>query len=439
LAGLSAVAQHASAATNDYRALVCLFMHGGNDSHNWLVPMEPSALADYTRARGPLALGAHQLIPMDTAPSQGSGVVLGLAPELAPLHRLYESGELAFVANVGALQQPTTRADFNAGRYLPPKLFSHNDQASYWQSLGPEGTRTGWGGRIADAVQALNGTPTFTAVSAAGSDVFLSGISARRYQVSTSGPIAIEALGRGLNMQSSTATAALIRAHAIGSNSLLEAAYTDTVRRSALSHGALSEALSRVPEQALPTAQRLPDGSTLALDQQPLMHQLRIVSRMIAAAPSLGVRRQVFLVSMSGFDTHGRQARDHPRLGATVAYAAAWFIDALRAAGMHRQVTLFTASDFGRTLTTNGMGTDHGWGSHHFVAGGAVRGRDVYGRFPTLAMGSADEVGSGRLLPSTSVSSYAATLATWMGVPASELATVLPSIGRFGGSGVGFI
>lgn len=432
LAGLAALSSHAASGGDDYRALVCLFMHGGNDSHNWLIPLEASEYAEYARTRTALALPAETLLPLSRAPQQAAGRRFGVAPELAPLRELYETGELAWVANVGALQQPTTRADFDAGRGLPPRLFSHNDQASHWQALGPEGTRSGWGGRLADALASLNAVPAFTAVSAAGNAVFVSGIGQSGYQIAPAGPVAIEALARPYTFSSGSAAAALRQMHIQEAAHPMQAEYARIVRRSAAAHGMLSPAMSQANVLPLPDATlRLANGSSVALGQLPLMRQLRAVAQMIAAAPGLGLRRQVFLVSATGFDTHGSQLRDHPALSAGLAHSVAWFLGAVRAMGRADGVTLFSASDFGRTLISNGGGSDHGWGSHQFVAGAAVRGREIYGRFPTLALGSPDEVGSGRLLPSTAVSAYAAPLARWMGVGAADLPAVLPGVSRF--------
>jgi len=211
-------------------------------------------------------------------------------------------------------------------------------------------------------------------------------------------------------------------------------------KRSADAYALMTSALSTVQVGALPEqAQLLPNGGALQLSSLPLARQLRTVAQMIAAGKQQGMRRQVFMVSMAGFDTHGSQMRDQPTLMAAVAQSTAWFLSAVRDQGLANAVTLFSASDFGRTLTSNGDGSDHGWGSHHFVAGGMVRGRDIYGRFPTLALGSADEVGSGRLLPSAAVTEYGASLARWMGVANSDLATVFPGIGNFGSQDLAFV
>lgn len=442
LAGLGAMAAQSSSAADTggpYKALVCLFMSGGNDGHNWVVPTDATGYADYAAARRELAWPAARLLPI-TCTTQGSGRSFGMPQELQPLQAMYEAGRCALVANVGTLQRPVTKADFQAGRNLPSKLFSHNDQQSTWQSLAPEGATSGWGGRIGDVLMSANLNPVFTAVSGAGNAVFLTGSSVTQYQVGTAGPISVAALGKSWVQGSTTVAAALRRAiQNVGSNDF-QAEYTRVTQRSIDTGAMLQSAIAGTAVAALPSVPvTLPNGATLALDKDNLAQQFRVVAQMIGAASRLGMRRQVFMVNLGGFDSHANQMRDQPMLMARVANAVAWFFAALDGLGMGSNVTLFSASDFGRTLVSNGQGCDHGWGNHHFVAGGAVKGRQIYGRFPITALGGADDVGSGRLLPSTSVAEYAATLGRWMGLSAPELATVLPNLAEFPSSNVGFL
>ena len=445
LAGLGAMAaQNASAAdtSGPYRALVCLFMAGGNDSHNWVVPTSASGYAEYSAARRELAVPASQLLglSMGLQSPLGQGGSLGMPRELQPLHALYESGRCAVLANVGTLERPISKADFVAGANLPSKLFSHNDQQSSWQSLSPEGARSGWGGRMGDLMSSANQHPVFTTVSAAGNAVFLAGNSVTQYQVGSSGPVDVAALGKSWMHGSTTASGALRRALQAGGGNEFQSEYTRVLQRSLDTGSMLKAALASTAVAGLPGLPiRLPSGATLALDRDDLAQQLRVVAQMVAAAPRLGMRRQVFMVNIGGFDSHVNQMRDQPLLMARVAYAVNWFFGALDAQGLGSQVTLFTASDFGRTLNSNGQGSDHGWGSHHFVVGGAVKGRKVYGAFPSTVLGSADDVGSGRLLPSTSVSQYAATMGRWMGLSNLELTTLLPGLGNFSTSNLGFL
>jgi uncharacterized protein (DUF1501 family) len=443
LAGLAALAAQAPAraATGDtYRALVCLFMAGGNDAHNWVVPTDSTGHGEYLRARGSLAMPVSNLRTLSAAPRQSNGRQFGFAADLDPMRELYESGQLAVLANVGTLQQPTTKADYLAGRGLPPKLFSHNDQQSWWQSLAPEGARSGWGGRIADAVMAQNGAPIFTSVSACGNSILLAGNHGQQYQIGTTGAVPIRPLNEPATLGSPTVAAVLRRSMARARSDLMQTGYSNVVKRSAEAYEVLAQAVSQVNVASLRSpAVTLSDNSSFTLENSPVAKQLRAVAQMIAARGPLGMRRQVFMVQIGGFDTHGNLMRDQPALMASVAQSIAWFTATMREQGLEDSVTLFTASDFGRTLTSNGSGSDHGWGSHHFIAGGAVRGRDIYGRFPVTSLGTPEDVGSGRMLPTTSVTEYAATLARWMGVSSADLTTVLPNIGEFGNSDLGFL
>lgn len=442
LAGLAALASQSSSAADasaPYKALVCLFMQGGNDSHNWVVPIDAGGYADYAAARQELAWSLDRLQPI-AAPGQASGRSFGMAQELEPLRRWYDSGHAAVVANVGPLQRPLTRADYQAGLDLPSKLFSHNDQQSTWQSLSTEGARSGWGGRMGDILMSGNGYPVFTAVSASGNAVFLSGSSVTQYQVGLNGPVSVNALSQSNLFGSTAAPAALRRALADAGSSPLQAEYSRVVQRGIDASVVLQTALSGVVVPEIPaTPMASVGGGTTTLDQDNLAQQLRIVARMIGAGQALGMRRQVFMVATGGFDTHANQMRDQPALMARVAQSADYFLGALSSLGLLDQVTLFTASDFGRALVSNGSGSDHGWGGHHIVAGGAVRGGQIFGRFPELALGSPDEVGSGRLLPAHSVTQYAAPMGRWLGLSAAEVASVLPGLGNFDADALAFL
>jgi uncharacterized protein (DUF1501 family) len=442
LAGIGALAagQAAAADTSGYRALVCLYMAGGNDAHNWIVPTDTIGYLDYSRSRGALAWPEQQLQALSST-GQASGRTFGMPLELAPMRKWYEAGKLAVLSNVGPLVRPLTKTMYTAGgSAVPPKLYSHNDQTSFWQSLAAEGASSGWGGRMGDLLQSANAQPTLTSVSACGNAVFLTGNAVQQYQIGESGPIRVEALGRS-QMLGSTQTATLLRKVILANGAdPLQAEYARLTQRSLNTTALLTSSLSNTGMPALPTgALALPSGASLRLDQDGLARQLRMVAQMIAAGSGLGMRRQVFMVSVGGFDTHANQLRDQPRLMARVANSVDWFLTALQGAGLLDRTTLFTASDFGRTLTSNGQGSDHGWGSHHFIAGGAVKGRRIYGNFPITALGTTTDVDNGRLLPSISVTEYAATLGRWMGLSRSELGTVLPNLGNFSVADLGFL
>jgi uncharacterized protein (DUF1501 family) len=310
---------------------------------------------------------------------------------------------------------------------LPPKLFSHNDQQSFWQASNPEGAVSGWGGRIGDLMQAGNGNATLTCINASGNAVFLSGRTAVQYSVTTSGPVALNGNATTV-FGSSTANSVLRSMIAANRTHLLEAEHTRVTKRSLDAYQQVSTALAAAP--ALTSS--FPTGNSLA-------DQLRTVARMISVASELGARRQVFFVSLGGFDNHDSLLTAHATLMTRVGEALRAFYDTTVALGVADKVTAFTASDFGRTLTINGDGSDHGWGSHHFVIGGAVNGGRFYGTPPALANNGPDDVGQGRLLPGIAVDQYAATLASWFGVSATDMATVLPSIGNYSTRNLGFV
>ncbi|MEX8494622.1 DUF1501 domain-containing protein [Sphaerotilus sp.] len=431
LAGLGALAAERAVAadTSGYRALVCLFMTGGNDAHNWLVPTDTSNYASYAKVRAELAWPSAKLLPI-TCNSQGSGRAFGMPQELAPLRTWYESGRAAVLANVGTLVRPVTKAEYQAGSgSVPTKLYSHNDQQSTWQSLAPEGAPSGWGGRMGDLFMSANTQPIFTTVSASGNAVFLTGRSVFQYQVGADGPIGVNALSKSWLMGSTSAAPILRDVLLANGNNDFQTEHTRIMQRSIDTTTTLRTAIDASGIPAL----------TTALTNDSLARQLRIVAQMIAAGPKMGLRRQVFMVSIGGFDSHSNQMRDQPVLMSRVANSVDWFLRSLEGVGMLNNATLFTASDFGRTLVSNGDGSDHGWGSHHFIAGGAVRGTSIYGSFPVTALGTATDVGSGRLLPTTSVTEYAATLGRWMGLTSSELTTVLPNLGNFSNTNLGFM
>ncbi len=429
LAGIGAAA--AQTAT-DYRALVCVFFYGANDHNNTVIPVDSASYAAYTGARSTIARALADIVPLTPSVAltgSNAGRQFGLAKELMPLKTIWDAGKLAIVANVGPLIVPTTKTQYtNLSVPLPPKLFSHNDQQSVWQASAPEGARYGWGGRMGDLFASQNASAIFTCNSVSGSAVFLAGQNVAAYQVSTSGSVPISGI-KGSLFGSTSASATLKNIITTGGGSYFSQDLADTTARSIDADASLSAALLSAPD--FPLSADLTTNSLAA--------QLRIVARMIASRNALGAKRQVFFVSLGGFDTHDNELDDQPVLHAKVAAALAYFqtnIDSLQLAD---KVTTFTASDFGRTLTSNGDGSDHGWGSHHFVMGGAVKGRQYYGTFPIMGLNNNDEVGSGRLLPTTSVDQFAATMARWFGVSDTDMRLVLPNIGNFSTSNLGFL
>jgi uncharacterized protein (DUF1501 family) len=353
---------------------------------------------------------------------------------MQPLSSLYASGKAAVVANVGPLVVPTTKTQYRAASVpLPPKLFSHNDQQSLWQAGAPEGAVTGWGGRMADLLASGNSNQGFTAVTVTGAASFLSGPSLLQYQVGTAGPTLINAL-TGTLFGSTTASSTLRTLVTQARSSMFENEFNAFNSRSINTTGVLKTAIDALP----PLATAFPTAGVANVGSQ-LGSQLQMVARMIAARNALGMKRQVFFVSQGGYDTHDFQLRDQATLHTQLAAALDAFYKATVELGVANQVTTFTASDFGRTLTSNGDGSDHGWGSHHFVIGGAVRGGSIYGTFPDIAMNTNEDLGSGRLLPTTSVDQYAGTLARWFGVADGSLNTIVPNLANFTTRNLGFM
>jgi uncharacterized protein (DUF1501 family) len=427
---LAAIGEASAAVASDYKALVCIFLYGGNDYANTLPPYDAASHAQYLAARPTIghardALAATALNPVNSL----GGRQYALAPAMASLMPMFDAGKLAVVLNVGTLVRPTTKAQYQANSVaLPPKLFSHNDQSSYWQACGAEGTPSGWGGRIGDLLQSGNGSSALTCISASGNAVYLSGRSAIQYVTGTNGPTAL--IGGSNSLYGSSAAASALKSIMGASQSHLIANEHAAVSKRAIDlYAQVNGALGSAPASSFPL---FPSGNSLA-------DQLRIVARMIAVSQELGAKRQVFFVSLGGFDMHDYLVRDHPTRIGMVADAMRAFYDTTVALGVADKVTSFTASDFGRTLVQNDDGSDHGWGSMHFVAGGAVNGKRIYGTPPAVGANTPDDVGAGRLLPTIAVDQYAATLASWFGVRASDMPTVLPNIGNYSTTNLGFV
>lgn len=466
LAGASALA---STAASDYRALVCVFMQGGNDAFNTVLPTDDASWANYTGVRNqqPDSIALLRNTPADRSQKPGSpawlggvlpitpataqaGRSFGLHPMLTDLQGLFNNERrMAVVANVGPLVEPLSKAEYKQSlKRKPIKLFSHNDQQSTWLALAPEGTAVGWGGRMADALAGANNGSMFTAISASGDSVWLTGKTVRQYQVGPAGPIrsGTEPDARGISRAfgSDVIGAALERIMANSRGQHLMAVDLATVNQRSMQ-------AERILSSALPSAALAPYGPVSALQYtnlagglatNPLAQQLQVVARLIAAQSSLGVKRQVFFVSIGGFDTHNDQNKIHADLMARLNHALKYFDATLVATGMSQQVTTFTASDFGRSFTSNGDGSDHGWGGHHLVMGGAVQGGDIYGDFPILTQknrsdndfdGSPDQIQNGILLPKVSVDQYGAALGRWFGLTTTQLRDVFPNLANFSG------
>jgi uncharacterized protein (DUF1501 family) len=417
LTRLASLNAEVSAPSPDYKALVCVFLFGGNDANNMVVPVSTStqAYADYLAARGAaLAVPQASLATVHSA----SGDVYGLHPSLTPLRGLYNRRRLAVAANVGALLRPTTKKDYTDVRALvPANLFSHADQQQQWQTL--PGARTGWGGRTADALQSLNTQASLPAgVSFAGNVAFLVGQSTTQATL-TAGGLSLEGVDGS-------------RAASARTNALQQILSFNT----GLS---LIQTLNRDTAAGLDTGRILSSalgGSSTLKTQFPatsLAGQLHQVARLLAARTLTGMSRQIFFVSQGGYDTHTGQIPAQAGLLNELAGALAAFDQAVSELGLDGQVVTFTESEFGRTLQpSSGGGSDHAWGAHHLVMGAPVRGADIYGVFPKLEVGGPDDIGGrGVWLPSTSIDQYAATLASWFGVPDTSLPAVFPNLAAF--------
>ncbi|MGC6464483.1 MAG: DUF1501 domain-containing protein [Akkermansiaceae bacterium] len=402
----------------DYKALVCVFLAGGNDSFNMLTPKGGEAYDAYAGARGSLALPAEDLREFSEALPDGR--LLALNKNMPELFELYEEGKAAFVANVGTLVEPTTVAGIQAGTAkLPLGLFSHSDQQLHWQSGLPD-TRSpgsGWGGRLADLLTDLNG------VSGVSMNISLSGInlfqSSGTTSVFTKSPGSVPGLANWNN------PGHLPRRQAI--ESILDAEYRNVFEKTFVAKS--KEAIAAGEEYGTALAAAEPVTSPFSTDN-PISMQLRDVVEGISARSGLNKKRQTFFVKAGGWDHHS-SLEPHPAMLVELSQAIGEFQTAIATMGLEDKVTLFSASDFGRTLSPNGEGSDHAWGGNQFVIGGAVNGKSVYGDYPELSLGSALDSGRGRLVPTTSVDQYFAELALWMGVSKSNLPLVLPNIERF--------
>jgi uncharacterized protein (DUF1501 family) len=418
----------------DYKALVCVFLFGGNDSWNMLVPRSAAEYAEYARSRQNLALPQENLLPIDPRLPDPQGGQFGLHPSMPEIAALFGQDEAcAIVANVGPLIVPTTKQQYQSHAVpLPPQLFSHNDQQDQWHALrGRAVSTTGWAGRVADALAGQAGQPIALNISLAGQTLFQAGANSLAYAMGPGGPVGFA----GMNAQDAYSLARR------GSfENVLGAAYDTVYERSfsQVQQRALGAAAGINAALAQVRAPSAPAFSTV-FPTSPLGTQLRTVAEMIAVRDSLQASRQIFFVAAGGFDTHDDQSQDQPALLANVSQCMNALYRASVEMGIASSVTAFTQSDFGRTLTSNGDGTDHAWGGIQLVIGGAVRGRTIYGRYPLLRIGGADDVGGGRMIPGISSDQYAATLARWFGVAEGDLASVTPSLVNFTQRDLGFM
>jgi uncharacterized protein (DUF1501 family) len=443
-------ATRASYGFTGYKALVCVFLYGGNDGFNMVVPISGGARNDYNTVRPTLALpaaGLHALTaPTSGAGSPGDGSIYGLHASMPELATLFNAGRAAIVANVGTLVAPVTKDEYQNGNpALPPQLFSHADQAAYWQSSPPTNAPvTGWGGRIADLIASANPANIPTLTSLGGQDTFLRGQDINGYVMNFYGPNVVDFPYElsGNNALESTFNAL----HASGQANALERTFGATMRHSMSTASLIDATLG---------AAGMPDFSAFFTGTDSLGPQLQTVAKLIWAANNnipgyTGLKRQMFFVTADGFDTHSDQLATQDPLLADLSKSLAGFHNALQSVALADRATTFTASDFGRSLSNNQNGSDHGWASHHFVVGGAVQGGKFYGddlagtgaaHMPSLAPSESNpnDAGYGQIIPTTSVEQYTATLAHWFDVSDSDIDLITPNLANFNTRYFGFV
>ncbi len=418
----------------DYRAMVCVFLFGGNDSFNMLVPNTTAEYNVYAASRQNLAVAREDLLPINPVSFAPGSEPFGLHPAMTSLQQLFETGGASFVTNVGPLIEPTTKDQFfDKTVALPPQLFSHNDQQDQWLSLrGKIPSKTGWAGRMADLIRSnVAGQQMATNASLFGTNTFQSGDDTVAYVMGANGP-------EQFLFMSSDPDAGLVYEQGQAFGRIIDAPYesiyargfADVQRRAIDSAETVSAAIQDAVDRNLVTTV-FPPGQ--------LGTQLRTVARLIANRDLLQMQRQIFFVATGGFDSHDDQNQNQPGLLANISESIAAFHAATEELLVADAVTTFTQSDFGRTLTSNGDGTDHAWGGNQLIVGGGVRGQDLYGTYPLLQIGGDDDVGGGRMIPTTSADQYAATLAKWFGIPDMNLDMVAPNIDNFVTRDLGFM
>lgn len=411
----------------DYRALVCIFLQGGCDGFSLMVPTDNAEYTEYARSRGGLAVPRSQLLDISTL--SGNAPSVGLHPSAAPLRELFNEGRLAMLANIGNLVEPVTREQYqNKSVQLPAQLFSHADQEIQWQQLqGRNRAADGWGALATQYLSAYQQRDDLTSITLAGSNYWQSGFGQRPFSLSETGVPKYQGLDENQEW-SQPRIQAFRKVRDLQHNHVFASAYADIQNRAMNVTAELGELI----DSNSPLTNNQPADNQLAA-------RLGMVAQLIAVREQLGLRRQIFYVSMGGFDVHDNQNKSLPTLFSQLADAMAYFQATLDQIGQSDNVTTFTASDFGRALASNGDGTDHGWGNHLMAMGGAVRGSEIYGELPRLDVDGPDAVQHGRILPTLSATQYAGTLLDWVGLSNSEVDQVLPNLGNFNQRNLGFL
>ncbi|MDH3752051.1 MAG: DUF1501 domain-containing protein [Gammaproteobacteria bacterium] len=419
---------------DDYRALVCVFLFGGNDSYNMLVPNTIAEYNAYAASRQNLAIAQTDLLPINPVSFAPGSEPFGLHPAMTSLQQLFESGSASFVANAGPLIEPTTKDQFfSQSVALPPQLFSHNDQQDQWLSLrGTNQSKTGWAGRMADLIRNnVAGQQMATNASLFGTNTFQSADETVAYVMGATGPLQF-------GFMSSDPGAGLLYTQGQAFGRIIDAQYASIYERgfAAVQRRAIDSAETVIA--AIQAAENS-GAITTVFPAGQLGTQLETVAKLIASRDQLQMQRQIFFVATGGFDSHDDQNQNQPGLLANISESIAAFHAATVELDVEDAVTTFTQSDFGRTLTSNGDGTDHAWGGNQIVVGGSVVGQDIYGTFPVLEIGGDDDVGGGRMIPTTSADQFAGTLAKWFGIPDVDLDIVAPHIDNFAQRDLGFM
>ncbi|MEO0468590.1 MAG: DUF1501 domain-containing protein [Bacteroidota bacterium] len=422
--------------TGDYKALVCILLAGGNDSFNMLVPTADQAYQDYRTTRSNLALDKASVLPI--TPNIAVDGTFGLHPSMPEVQQLFQQGDLTFLSNVGTLvEQVSNRQQFLTGAAkLPVGLFSHADQIQQWQTSIPQ-TRSarGWGGRLADLLNAANSSQDISMnISLSGNNVFQAGNQVVEYAISPFGTGSA-----GINEYGDSDPYNQIRTAAVKSlleqqyQDIFKQTYADITRNAQSSHEKFSAAVGQV-------------NLTTEFSANYLSQSMQMIARTIAARESLGMSRQTFFVTYGGWDHHDELLNNQAGMLSVVSKALGEFQTAMKELAVEDDVTTFTISDFARTLTSNGNGTDHAWGGNTMIMGGAVKGGNLFGTYPSLALNNDLDVGEGNgiLIPTTSTDAYFAELALWLGVAPSDLSLVLPNIGTHfdptsGSAPIGFL
>jgi len=404
----------------NYKALVCLMLGGGNDSFNMLMPKGNNEYNEYATTRSNLAIPQNDILQIN--PNTTDGRVFGVHPSMPNIQQMFDNGNLAFLSNVGTLIEPSTKTDIqNNVVKTPLGLFSHADQIQQWQTGRPhERTNIGWGGKIADLLQSMNSNQNISMnISLNGSNIFQRGDQIIPYAISNNGSIGINGYG-GTNFFNSLRTEALNSMLERDYQDIFKNAYKNTIKSSNEANLEFQSAIDGVLDFSTP----LPEYNNLA-------QQLRMVAKTIASRDTLGFSRQIFFVQLGGWDHHDELLINQAGKLAQVNEALKYFSDLMTELNTSDCVTTFSVSDFARTLTSNGNGTDHAWGGNAFIMGAAVNGKDIYGDYPVLALNSGVDLQDGVMIPTTAADMYMAELALWFGVPASELGTILPNISNF--------